>query len=450
MKKSCMYVRGIGNALPQRKVTNEAFSLMTGVSVSQIEERCTIKTRFLSSSPDAARRLATIAARQALWDGRALADNVRVLVVATSCAGGGPPVFTARKLRRELDLRYAQTIDITTRGVGFFQAVAMCEALLPIEAEELALVVAAEAFSAVGSQRDHRDCYAYSEGAGALLLSRKEGFARVQRLDMDAIALPRREGNPPDLSPEKLPINTIADLPTVHLSQHVRKGEEKLDGNSQSEQIDLFPETGWFLSASPPLHLFAFLTERQPQPPLRIVLSDNDSEENQGLIEFELLRSHHPRLVEDAALEGATPAIAERLTVCSTAEEMKGHLQLCPNKKGEGWNAIVVLGLRSHIAEDQPARLVELATDEATQIIEHHTRHYDRVLRLGNRPRFAVLLQFIAEPDAQRLGDRLATLLVDVDPAGELEVTCDTRCIALSADETRSSLIESLVTFLDE
>jgi 3-oxoacyl-[acyl-carrier-protein] synthase III len=413
---------------------------MTGVQGDWIEGRSRVKTRFLSTTPDAARRLAVFAARQALIDAAIAAETITTVIVATTCHGTAAPTVTADSVRRELALHQAQGADVTTFGIAFFQAIALAQALLGEGGA--ALIVGAEAFSATGALRDRRNCYKYSEGAGAIVVARSGGFARLSPIRSSASVDRLFEGEQGHgtnaTNSSAMLINQESDAPLP--------ASLRVAGGRAMESFDPFPGAGWFVAAAAPLLLYRLLSDRRLQAGQCITIWGTDGGRAAASVSLELTRAHQPRAQEGDSIVAVENA-AERFCICGGANDLEQQVLAAPPSTEEPWNMMLALGIRAKIGGQPTPRLSALALAEATAIINNHTRQYDRVLRLAEEPKYAVLLRYITEEDAKRLGQRLASLLENVDPAGELEITADFHCLTISP-ENRPTQARELIAFL--
>ena len=80
-------------------------------------------------------------------------------------------------VKHKLGLVNAHVVDINTPLAGFLYALRFARDTLAAGSIKAALVVGAESFSSNADMNDRRTCYMFSDGAGALVLTRKKGFA---------------------------------------------------------------------------------------------------------------------------------------------------------------------------------------------------------------------------------------------------------------------------------
>jgi 3-oxoacyl-[acyl-carrier-protein] synthase-3 len=175
-------ITGTGSHLPPRRLTNDDMVSMLaarGVETSDawIVERTGIRARHFAADGDACSDLALIAARAALEAAGRRADEVDLIIVATSTPDMVFP-STAAILQHKLGVAGCPAFDLQAVCSGFVYALAVADAMIRAGTARCALVVGAEIFSRILDFDDRTTCVLFGDGAGAVVLeaSREPGI----------------------------------------------------------------------------------------------------------------------------------------------------------------------------------------------------------------------------------------------------------------------------------
>ena len=164
-----------GHYLPQKILTNEMLSQMVETNDEWISKRTGIKTRHLcenESNLDLAYQAAEMALSQANIDRQKIA-----VVIVTTFTGDYYTPAMANILAGKLKLRESvMAFDINVACSSFAYAVKLAQSLLAEDNESYALVIGSEELSKVTDFTDRSSCILFGDGAGAVLLKRKNGL----------------------------------------------------------------------------------------------------------------------------------------------------------------------------------------------------------------------------------------------------------------------------------
>jgi 3-oxoacyl-[acyl-carrier-protein] synthase-3 len=168
-------ITGTGGYLPPRVVTNDdlAADLATrGVETSNdwIVERTGIRQRHIAAPGTKTSELATHAARAALENAGLQADDIDLIIVATSTPDFIFP-STACLVQANLGVGGAAAFDVQAVCSGFVYAMATADAMVRAGRARHALIIGAEVFSSILDWSDRRTCVLFGDGAGAMVLS---------------------------------------------------------------------------------------------------------------------------------------------------------------------------------------------------------------------------------------------------------------------------------------
>ena len=177
---------GFGAWVPEAILTNDDLARMVDTSDEWVITRTGIRERRKIAPGEAASDLGLRAALAALESARVAAEDVELLVVATSTPDTPVPA-TACHLQRKLGAARAAGFDLGAGCTGFVAALMSAHRMLAAGAYRNALVVSAEVMTAITDYGARETCVLFGDGAGAVLLEAGErGHELVDhRLGMD-------------------------------------------------------------------------------------------------------------------------------------------------------------------------------------------------------------------------------------------------------------------------
>jgi 3-oxoacyl-[acyl-carrier-protein] synthase III len=176
MITSC--VTGVGAALPQRVMTNDDMSKVVDTSHAWIVERTGIHARHIAGEGETTRSLAVAAARQAMAAAGVTADDIDLIVLATSTPDNTFPA-TATLVQNDLGVRAGAAFDVQAVCSGFVYALVTADALIKAGQARNALVIGSETFSRILDWTDRTTCVLFGDGAGAFVLQAREGDGKI-------------------------------------------------------------------------------------------------------------------------------------------------------------------------------------------------------------------------------------------------------------------------------
>jgi 3-oxoacyl-[acyl-carrier-protein] synthase-3 len=178
-------IAGTGSYLPERVVTNAEFAARLDTNDAWIRERTGIERRHIAEKSQASSDLALQASKRALQAADITADQLDLIVVATSTPDYVFP-STACLLQAKLGVKGSAAFDVQAVCSGFVYGLATADTFIRSGQYKKALVVGAEVFSRILDWNDRGTCVLFGDGAGAVVLvaSGKPGIhASVLRAD---------------------------------------------------------------------------------------------------------------------------------------------------------------------------------------------------------------------------------------------------------------------------
>jgi 3-oxoacyl-[acyl-carrier-protein] synthase III len=162
-------VLGVDSCLPKKLVTNDELAKQMDTSDEWIVQRTGIKQRHIAGPGETTSTLGEGAARAALAEAGLEANDIDLVIVATSTPDWTFP-STATQIQAALGLTHGAAFDLQAVCSGFVFAVATADKFLRSGSHKRALVIGAETFSRIIDWNDRTTCVLFGDGAGALVL----------------------------------------------------------------------------------------------------------------------------------------------------------------------------------------------------------------------------------------------------------------------------------------
>lgn len=167
-------ITGTGSYLPVRRLSNAELAAElaeNGVETSDewIVERTGIRYRHFAEPDVSSSDLALHAATRALQASGVAAQEIDLIIVATSTPDMVFP-STACILQHKLGANGCAAFDVQAVCSGFIYALAVADSMIQSGAASKALVVGAEVFSRILDFKDRTTCVLFGDGAGAVVL----------------------------------------------------------------------------------------------------------------------------------------------------------------------------------------------------------------------------------------------------------------------------------------
>ncbi|MDI9234195.1 beta-ketoacyl-ACP synthase III [Limnohabitans lacus] len=167
-------ILGTGSYLPEKRLTNADLAAelaQQGVETSDdwIVERTGIRARHFAADAQGSSDLATEAARRALTAAGISADELDLIIVATSTPDMVFP-SVATMVQHKLGTAGCPAFDVQAVCSGFIYALTIADSMIQSGSAKRALVIGAEVFSRILDFKDRTTCVLFGDGAGAVIL----------------------------------------------------------------------------------------------------------------------------------------------------------------------------------------------------------------------------------------------------------------------------------------
>lgn len=171
-------VRGFGAALPKRVMTNQEIEGVVETTDEWIVQRTGIRQRYIAGEGETTASLGEAAARAALENAGIEADQIDMIIVATSTPDNTFPA-TAVNIQNRLGITGGFAFDVQAVCSGFVYAMTTADAYIRGGMAKRVLVIGAETFSRILDWKDRTTCVLFGDGAGAVVLEAGEGEGKT-------------------------------------------------------------------------------------------------------------------------------------------------------------------------------------------------------------------------------------------------------------------------------
>jgi 3-oxoacyl-[acyl-carrier-protein] synthase-3 len=169
-------ISGTGSYLPDNILANTDLENKVDTTDEWIIELTGIKNRHIAADDQLTSDLAVAAAENALESANLNAEDIDLIVVATSTADQTFP-STATTVQRKLGIIKGAAFDLQAVCSGFVFALTTADNFIKAGQAKHVLVIGAEIFSRILDWEDRTTCVLFGDGAGAVVLSAKKGVS---------------------------------------------------------------------------------------------------------------------------------------------------------------------------------------------------------------------------------------------------------------------------------
>ncbi len=166
-------ILGTGGYLPETIRTNAELEQYVDTSDEWIVERTGISERRIAKEGETASQMGTLAAQRALQAAQIDAQQIDLIVVATSSPDRIFP-STACLIQNQLGIAGCGAMDVQAACAGFAYALSVADQYVRSGAAKHALVIGTECNSRIIDWTDRSTCIIFGDGAGAVVLGQSE------------------------------------------------------------------------------------------------------------------------------------------------------------------------------------------------------------------------------------------------------------------------------------
>jgi len=167
-------VIGLGAFLPQGVLTNHELAKRVDTTDEWISDRTGIKRRHIAAKGETTSDLAYHAAVAALKDAGIGADEIDLIVVATTTPDETFP-SVATKIQARLGMTRGAAFDVQAVCSGFVYGLSVADNFIKAGQAGTVLLIGAETMSRLMDWSDRTTCVLFGDGAGAIVLRAAEG-----------------------------------------------------------------------------------------------------------------------------------------------------------------------------------------------------------------------------------------------------------------------------------
>ncbi|MFA6281849.1 MAG: beta-ketoacyl-ACP synthase III [Candidatus Omnitrophota bacterium] len=168
---------GTGFYVPEKILTNKELTKFVDTSDEWIYQKTGIRERRIADSKEATSDLAIHAAEQAMHNAGIQAEDLDLIVLATSTPDMIQPA-TAPIVQGKIKAFKSAAFDVSAVCAGFVYATSVAYSMMRTNKNyKKTLVIGAETYSRILDWTDRTTCVYFGDGAGAVVLSKvKDGF----------------------------------------------------------------------------------------------------------------------------------------------------------------------------------------------------------------------------------------------------------------------------------
>lgn len=167
-------IKATGKCVPKKIFKNTDFDTSLGTSDEWIRSHTGIEARRIAEKGEKTSDYATEACKKVLEKAKVKFEEIDMLICATATSDYNGFPSSACVTQRKLGAKNACAFDVVAACAGFIYGLESATALLERSKKKYALVVGAELLSKALDWNDKSTCVLFGDGAGAVLLERRE------------------------------------------------------------------------------------------------------------------------------------------------------------------------------------------------------------------------------------------------------------------------------------
>ncbi|RUO79413.1 beta-ketoacyl-ACP synthase III [Pseudidiomarina taiwanensis] len=167
------YIAGTGHYLPEQILTNADLEQRVETSHEWIVERTGIHARHIAGAGETVASMATVAARRALHAAHLDADQLDLIIVATTSGEKAFP-SVACEVQAALTERDIPAFDVAAACSGFVFALSVADQYIRANTYKNVLVIGSDTLSRLCHPDDRNTVILFGDGAGAAVLRKSD------------------------------------------------------------------------------------------------------------------------------------------------------------------------------------------------------------------------------------------------------------------------------------
>ena len=171
-------ITGCGAYTPARVMKNTDFEGIVETSHEWIVQRTGIRQRHIAADGETTADLGEKAARAALEDAGVTADDLDMIILATSTPNNTFPA-TAVEIQARLGMHHGAAFDTQAVCSGFVFALTTADQYIRTGFARRILVIGAETFSRILDWNDRTTCVLFGDGAGAVVVEGRQSAGEI-------------------------------------------------------------------------------------------------------------------------------------------------------------------------------------------------------------------------------------------------------------------------------
>jgi len=161
---------GVGSYLPKKVLTNSDLEKSLDTTDEWITSRTGIKERHIVGPDEHTSDLAFEAARNAIDNANINADEIDLIIIATTTPDKIFP-STACNVQTKLGIKNCPAFDIQAVCSGFIYALSIADKFIKTSSAKNILVIGADSMSKITDYTDRSNAILWGDGAGAVVIS---------------------------------------------------------------------------------------------------------------------------------------------------------------------------------------------------------------------------------------------------------------------------------------
>lgn len=170
-KKISVYIKSLKTAVPEKRVSNDELAQTVDTSDEWIYSHTGIRYRHIADKDTAASDLALGPCREALKEAGVAAEDLDLILLASTTPDYYGFPSTACILQDKLGAHNAGALDITAACTGFIYGLETAKNYIQNGSAKNVLVVAVELLTKITNWEDRNTCVLFGDGAGAAVLT---------------------------------------------------------------------------------------------------------------------------------------------------------------------------------------------------------------------------------------------------------------------------------------